>query len=469
MRYLPICLDLTGRDTLVVGASDAVARKARLLLSVGASVTVIAADKPGRDMAALVDGNALTLHRRSFTEADAIGRAMVIVDTGDRTLDASVAAAARAAGAAVNVIDAPALSTFIMPAIVDRDPITVAISSAGTAPLLARQIRARIEAMLPANLGQLALFAERFRHAVAAVRPDGRMRRRFWERFFNGPIATLVLRGEGRRAREQMLAAINRVDEDALACRGQVVIVGAGPGDAELLTLKAARALQEADVIVYDRLVGADVLDRARRDAEFIYVGKAKGSHARSQAEINDLLVERARAGLRVVRLKGGDPFIFGRGGEEQAFVAERGIVVDVIPGITAALGCAAAAGIPLTHRDVAQAVTFVTAHGRDGEPDLDWPALARGGQTLVVYMGASVAERIAGRLLAAQANPATPVAIIHNGTLADQRVVVCPLAEVTDACVDADARPTLIIIGDVVRRAATAVARPAAITAVAG
>lgn len=469
MRYLPICLDLTGRDTLVVGASDAVARKARLLLSVGADVTVIATATPGRDMATLVEEKALTLLMRPFNEADVIGRAMVIVDTGDRTLDASVATAARIAGAAVNVIDAPALSTFIMPAIVDRDPITVAISSAGTAPLLARHIRARIEAVLPANLGQLALFAERFRRAVAAVRPDGRVRRRFWERFFGGSIATLVLRGELRRAQEQMLAAINRVDEDALACRGQVVIVGAGPGDAELLTLKAARALQEADVIVYDRLVGADVLGRARRDAEFIYVGKAKGSHARSQAEINNLLVEKARAGLHVVRLKGGDPFIFGRGGEEQAFVAEHGIVVDVIPGITAALGCAASAGIPLTHRDVAQAVTFVTAHGRDGEPDLDWSALARGGQTLVVYMGASVAGRIAGRLLAAHANPATPVAIIHNGTLADQSVVVCSLAEVTDASVDTDAGPTLIIIGDVVRRAATAVARPAAITAVAG
>lgn len=465
MRYLPICLDLSDRRALVVGGSDALARKARLLADVGATITVVAAS-PGRDMAALAADGLVRIEARNVTAADVDGAALVIVDTGDRAIDASVSAAARAAGVPVNVIDSPALSTFIMPAIVDRDPITVAISSAGTSPVLARQIRARIEAMLPANLGALARFAYRFRGAVAAVRQQGRVRRRFWERFFNGPIAALVLAGDERRAHEQMLAAINRPDGESEP--GRVTIVGAGPGDPELLTMKAARALQEADLIVYDRLVGPGVLDHARRDADRIYVGKARGSHARSQAEINDLLVEKARAGLHVVRLKGGDPFIFGRGGEEQAHLQANGIPVETIPGITAAVGCAAAARIPLTHREAAQAVTFVTGHAQDGEPDLEWASLARGNRTVVVYMGASVAGRIAGRLLAAGADPATPTAVIVNGTLADQRVLSGTLGNLNDLANAAGAGPLLFIIGDVVRYA-SAGSEPATVRAAAG
>lgn len=452
MRYLPICLDLEGRAVLVVGGSDAAARKAQLVASAGAVVTVVAA-RPGRDMAALEANGVVRIERRDFAVADVAGRVLVIADSGDRAIDAAVSAAARAAGVAVNVIDAPALSSFIVPAIVDRDPITVAISSSGTAPVLARQIRQRIEAMLPANLSALARFAKHFRHAVAAVRSDGRVRRRFWERFFDGPIAALVLAGDERAARERMLAAINRPEDDGEA--GRVTLVGAGPGDPDLLTLKAARALQEADVIVYDRLVGAGVLDRARRDADRIDVGKARGSHVRTQAEINDLLVEKARAGLHVVRLKGGDPYVFGRGGEERAHLQAHGIPVETIPGITAALGCAAAAGIPLTHRDAAQAVTFVTAQGRDGEPELDWTALAGGRTTLVVYMGASKAAWIVERLLQHGADPATPAAVIVNGSLADQRALTGRLAGLDQLAAAAGEGPMLIVVGEVVRHAA--------------
>lgn len=467
MRYLPICLELTDREALVVGGTDAVARKAQLLLTAGAAVSVVA-DRLAADMAALAEAGRISVDRRRFRATDVTGRAVVFVDTGDRSLDAHVAAIARQAGVPVNVIDAPAHSTFTMPAIVDRDPITVAISSTGTAPILARQIRARIEALLPANLGQLARFAERFRRAVAAVRPEGRARRRFWERFFAGPIAQSVLNGDERLAREQMLAALNRPDDER-ETQGRVTLVGAGPGDPELLTIKAARALQEADLIVYDRLVGPGVLDHARRDADRLFVGKTKGEHSRAQDEINDLLVEKARAGLRVVRLKGGDPFVFGRGGEEQAFLAAHGIPVDIVPGITAALGCAAAAGIPLTHRDSAQVLTFVTGHGRNGAPDLDWSSLVRRGQTLVLYMAGSISAEIAAALLAAGADPATPVAVIQNGTLADQRIVIERLDRLTAIGFAAAEGPSLLIIGDVVRHAATAEQRPAAITAVAG
>ncbi len=358
----------------------------------------------------------------------------------------------------VNVVDAPQLSTFIMPAVVRRDPVTVAISTGGAAPVLARAIRARIEALLPANLGRLARFADGFRGAVKATHGDETGRRRFWERFFAGPIAAAVLAGDERWAREKMLDAVNRrpaQDERA----GSVALVGAGPGDADLLTLRAVRLLEEADVIVHDRLIGPDVLDRARRDAERIDVGKRPGSAAMSQDRINAILLREARAGRRVVRLKGGDPFIFGRGGEEAEYLRRHGVHVSIVPGITAATGCAAVAGIPLTHRDQVQALTFVTGQGRDGEPEVDWAALARGRQTIVVYMGRAAAGRIAGRLMAAGMDPATPAAMIVNGTLADQRVETAPLARL-GALVAADgdggerAGPTLFVIGEVVRHA---------------
>ncbi|MFO1154313.1 MAG: siroheme synthase CysG [Rhodospirillales bacterium] len=452
MDHLPIFMTLNGRSALIVGGSEAAARKATLVAECGAFVTILA-PAPSAEMRRVGDRSGVVIHRRRFEAADVAGAAMAIVDTGDRSEDARIAAIVREAGVPVNVIDAPALSTFIVPAIVDRSPLVVAISSGGIAPILARRVRAAIEDLLPSNLGRLAVFAGRFRAAVTAVRLTGRSRRRFWERFFAGPVAARVLTGDEQGATEQMLSLINRpAADDENAVVGRVTIVGAGPGDPDLLTVKAVRALQEADVIVYDRLVGSAILDRGRRDAERVYVGKAKDFHSTTQDEINALLAVRARAGQNVVRLKGGDPYVFGRGGEERRHLRMEGIPHEVVPGITAALGCAAAAGIPLTDREHAQAVTLLTGQGQDGEPDLEWGPLAR--QTLVIYMGATVADRITRRLLAAGADPGLPAAVIINGTRVDGRVRTGRLDELPALAANAGDEPALLIIGEVVREA---------------
>ena len=457
MEHLPIFLNVRGKRTLVVGASDVAARKARLLVNAGARAAVITGaaqdEKGGEEIEAMAARGEVELLRRAFTRADLDECVLVFVATDRLDLQVMVADASRSAGIPVNVVDNKRLCTFIMPAIVDRDPITVAVSSAGTAPVLARTIRESIEAMLPPNLGRLARFADRFRGAVKANFQSGGARRRFWERFFSGPVAASVLDGDELRAGEQMLAAVNRPDR--LDNRGIVFIVGAGPGNPDLLTLRALRLMQEADVIVHDRLVSAEILDYARRDSDRIDVGKAKGAHACSQDAINAILLREARAGRRVVRLKGGDPLIFGRGGEERDFLIRRGIPVEVVPGITAATGCAAAAGIPLTHRDHAHAMTVVTGHGRDGEPDVDWAALARLRQTLVVYMGASIAGRIASRLMAHGMNPATPVAVIANGTRREQTVRVGHLSRLGNLAASVDrGAPAVLVIGEVARKA---------------
>jgi uroporphyrin-III C-methyltransferase / precorrin-2 dehydrogenase / sirohydrochlorin ferrochelatase len=457
MEQLPIFLDVRGKRALVVGAGEIAARKVRLLVKAGARVAVITAadrdEKGCEELEAMAVRGEVELLRRAFTGADLDGCVLVFVATDRQDLQVTVAEAARSAGIPVNVVDNKRLCTFIMPAIVDRDPITVAVSSAGSAPVLARSIRENIEAMLPPNLGRLARFADRFRGAVKANFQSGGARRRFWEGFFSGPVAASVLEGDELRAGERMLEMVNRPDR--LDSRGMVFIVGAGPGNPDLLTLRALRLMQEADVIVYDRLVSAAILEYARRDADHINVGKAKGAHAVSQDAINAILVREARAGRRVVRLKGGDPFIFGRGGEERDFLMRAGISVEIVPGITAATGCAAAAGIPLTHRDHAHAMTVVTGHGRDGEPDVDWAALARLRQTLVVYMGGSTAGRIASRLTAHGMDPATPVAVIANGTRREQAVRVGPLSRLGSLAASLDhGAPAVLVIGEVARKA---------------
>jgi uroporphyrin-III C-methyltransferase/precorrin-2 dehydrogenase/sirohydrochlorin ferrochelatase len=453
MRYFPLFLDLGDRDVLVVGGAAAALRKALVLAASGARVTVVA-QNPGAGMAEAVECGQLRLLRRPFSPADVQGCTLVVAASDDEAADAAVSAAAKTHSIPINVLDRPELSTFVWPAMVDRDPVTVAVCSGGAAPVLARSIRARIEAMLPADLGRLARFADSFRSAVKATRRSGTARRRFWERFFEGPIAAQVLSGDERGARERMLATINRRDETADE-EGIVYLVGAGPGDAELLTLKALRLLQAADVIVHDRLVGPRVLEYARRDADHIDVGKAPGHHPFSQDQINALLLSHARAGRRVVRLKGGDPFIFGRGGEEREFLLRHGIRVEVVPGITAATGCAAAAGIPLTFRGEAQTLSIVTGHGERGDPDFDWPALAADdSRTICVYMGAAAAGRIACRLIAHGRDPATPVAVIVNGTLPEQRILTGHLRDLAMLTRAAGSGPALLIIGEVVRRA---------------
>lgn len=464
MNKFPVFRRLQDQPVLVVGGGEAAVSKTRLLLAAGAAVTVVAPEALAQ-FHAWADAGDLRWEHRRFRAWDVRGKALVFGASGLDDIDRQVAQAARARRIAVNIVDRPDLSDFIVPSIVDRGAVTVAISSDGASPVLTRRLREQIETLLPANLGRLAEFLRSFRGAVAAKIVGFAARRRFWEAVIDGPIARDVLAGHDSRAREAMVSQINRrpATDDA---EGHVAIVGAGPGDPELLTIKALRALQDADVVIHDRLVGDGVLDLIRRDAERIYVGKAMSDHSVTQDGIHDLLIAHARAGKRVVRLKGGDPFVFGRGGEELEALRLARVSASVIPGITAATGCAAAAGLPLTHRDHASAVTFVTGHGVDGEPDVDWAALARSHHTAVVYMGLSRAAALTARLLEHGRAPETPVAIIENGTRANERVVTGTLAGIPDLVRTSQlGAPALIVIGEVAALADAA--RNAAVQAV--
>lgn len=449
MNNFPAFLKLRGRPVLLVGGGDAAVAKARLLIAAGADLTVVAPE-PDPAFAAWQREGAVRVLPRAFRRADMRRAAVVFAASGVAEVDAAVAARAEKRGIPVNVVDRPDLCSFIVPSIVDRGAVTVAISSDGASPVLTRRLREQIEMLLPANLDRLAEFLRSFRGAVRAKIGTFEARRHLWEDVIDGPVARDVLAGHESAAREAMLSRINRPSEQKTP-HGHVAIVGAGPGDPELLTVKALRALQDADVVVHDRLVGDGVLDLVRRDAARIYVGKQKSNHSVPQDGINDLLVELARAGKRVVRLKGGDPFVFGRGGEELDALRAAGIDASVVPGITAATGCAASIGMPLTHRDHASAVTFVTGHGVDGDPDVDWHALAAPRHTLVVYMGLARAGALAEHLIGAGRSPGTPVAIVENGTRADERVLTGTLASLS--AVVASARvgaPALIVVGEV-------------------
>jgi len=384
MKLFPLFVDLSQRRVFVVGGGAVAERKAAALLAAGAVVSVGAPD-----LTAALGHWAQTgriVHRSGVFRSDWLdGAWLVIAATDDRGVNQAVADAANAREIFVNVVDDPALSSFHVPAIVDRSPLTIAISSGGDAPMLARLLRERLEALLDRSLGPLGALVARYRQRIRARYPAPGARRRFYERLFAGPIASLLRRERPELAEAKLRSALA---EQPARSPGSVVLVGAGPGDPGLLTLKALRALNEADVILYDRLVSAEVLDLARRDAERIEVGKQAGQHHATQERIHALLLEHARAGQRVVRLKGGDPFVFGRGGEELEFLRAHGIAYEVVPGITAAIACAAYAGVPLTHRDHAQAVRFVTAHCGASLDTLDWSALAQERQTLAVYMG---------------------------------------------------------------------------------
>lgn len=448
MKRFPLFLDLPDRRTVIVGGGAAALRKARLLIAAGGRPLLFAPEFEAATRAELEDQAAL-IERTPLPE-DFAGAALAFIALENHDEAGRLAAIARQAGALVNVVDRPALCDFTTPSIVDRGAITVAISTDGAAPVLGRNLRADIEALLPARAGELASFAKRYRGAVKS-QFDEADRRAFWEQFFDGPIAARVLAGDEASAHEAMLEAINR--PQTIAQQGVVHIVGAGPGDPELLTLKAFRLIQSADVILYDRLVGDEILSLARRDADRLYVGKAKSNHAIPQEEIEARMIALARVGKNVVRLKGGDPFVFGRGGEELQVLRAAGVAAYVTPGITAATGCAAAAGMALTHRDYAQSVTFVTGHAKgDTDPDLDWAALAALKNTLVVYMGVGKAGNIEKNLLAHGRSGDTPVAVIENGTRANQIIAKGVLQELENI-VEANGiqGPALLVIGEVV------------------
>lgn len=446
MRYFPAFLDLQTAPILIVGGGEIAARRLELLRQAGASVTVVSPRAIAGISGRAKEGGLRLLVRR-FEPADVAGMRIVIAATGDRDVNAAVARAAREAGIPVNVVDDAALSTFIVPAIVDRSPLVVAISSGGVAPMLATRVRALIENLLDESWGRLALFAERWRARIRSGIADLAARRRFYDWLLDGAAASLVRAGREEEADRILGERLTAVSPPT----GTVTLVGAGPGDPELLTLRALRALQAADVILVDRLVSPQVLARARLDAEIVDVGKAPGGHGARQDRINRMLVAEARRGRRVVRLKGGDPFVFGRGGEELEYLERHGIAFDIVPGITAALACAAYAGIPLTHRDHAQGVQFVTAHCRESINAIDWTGLARPGQTLAFYMGVAELVAIRDRLTAAGLSPATPAALVENGTRDNQRVIVTELSDLPGAAKrHSVGSPSMLFVGDV-------------------
>jgi uroporphyrin-III C-methyltransferase / precorrin-2 dehydrogenase / sirohydrochlorin ferrochelatase len=446
-RLFPLFADLRGRAVLVVGGGTVAARKVAPLRAAGASVQVVAREL-NAELAELQRAGAIAWLAPEFAPAQLDAVWLVVVATDDRALNAAVAAEAERRRIWANVVDDVALSSWQSPAVVDRAPLQIAISSGGAAPVLARQVRERIDALLDDSLGPLASLLHAERHAIREKLPAIPARRRFLEGIGDSAVARFVAVGDRERARAALHAAL--ADADA-APRGFVSIVGAGPGDPGLLTLKAQRRLQEADVILHDRLVPAAVLALARRDAERIETGKRAGTHFTPQEEIHRLLCHYAGQGLRVVRLKGGDPFVFGRGGEEIEVLRAHGIDYEVVPGVTAALACAAHAGIPLTHREHAQSVRFVTAHCRDSLDTLDWAALAQERQTLAVYMGVGGLEGLRERLIAHGRDPATPFALVENGSRPEQRVVVGRLDELPAAAARFTvASPALLILGEV-------------------
>jgi len=449
MDYLPIFYDVRQRPTLVVGGGEVALRKTQTLIRSQAVVHVIA-PQITPELADLLTQNGGRWEQRAFEAADADGYHIIIAATDDEATNRAVSEAAQARGCLINVVDNPELSNFISPAVVDRDPLIIAISSAGAAPVLARHLRARIESLVPANYGRLAQLAGRFRDRVKDTFSSSRQRRRFWETALQGVPAELVLNGR-EDAAERMLEEHLKHPE-TISTEGEVYLVGAGPGDPDLLTFRALRLMQQADVVLYDRLVSQAVLDLARKDAERIYVGKRRAEHSLPQTEINQLLVDLARQGKRVLRLKGGDPFIFGRGGEEIDKLADANIPFQVVPGITAASGCASYAGIPLTHRDYAQSVKFITGHLKDGQPNLNFRECLDPQQTLVFYMGLVALPQICEGLIEHGRDETTPAALIEKGTLQEQRVFVATIGTLAEEIENENVRgPTLLIIGDVV------------------
>jgi uroporphyrin-III C-methyltransferase / precorrin-2 dehydrogenase / sirohydrochlorin ferrochelatase len=449
MNYFPAFFDLKAQKVLVVGGGEVALRKVDLLQRCGAQVTVVA-PQVLPELEKRAAAGAIHVDIREFVPDDLTGARLVIVATSRRAINRWIANLCESVRIPHNVVDDREASRFIVPAIIDRDPVLVAISTGGASPVLARRLRERLEALVPNAIGEFALWLRTLRTPARRRLRDTHARRRFFEALVDGPAARRFVAGDtagARRIAQQLLAA-----PAAASPQGEVILVGAGPGDPELLTLKALRALQDADVILHDRLVSPAVLDLARRDAARICVGKAAGNNGHTQDEINQLLIDHAHQGRRVVRLKGGDPFIFGRGGEELEALARAGIGFSVVPGVTAAMGCASYAGIPLTHRDYAHSVTFVTGHADKTGKEPDWRALAMPGTTAVFYMGLARLEHIVAKLMEHGAAPSLPAGIITQGTLSNQRVLTATLATIGDLSGRAQVEsPALLIVGEVV------------------
>ncbi len=452
MDFLPIFLDIRGKKLVVDGGTTVAARRVERALQAGAHVHVFDANLSD-EFATLMSHENLTHHARPIAEADIAGAVVAYGASEDKARDAILHKGAKDAGVLANVADVSEYCDFITPSVVDRSPLVIAISSGGSAPVIARILRARIESLLPAGYGRMAEFLGSFRDRVMTVIKGGTERRRFWENVIDGPAGDHFLKGDLDRAEQHLLNSLDEAtDAGALIDKGEVFLVGAGPGDPDLLTFRALRLMQRADVVLYDRLVGDGILDLVRRDAERIYVGKRPDNHTMFQEDISALMVKLANEGKRVLRLKGGDPFIFGRGGEEIEMLAEHNIPFQVVPGITAASGCSTYAGIPLTHRDHAQSCIFVTAHGRDGVLDLDWDVLTRKNQTVAVYMGLSSLKILSEGFANHGVDPDTPAAIIDNGTRPNQRIITGTIADLYQKATDANfTGPSLIIIGGVV------------------
>ena len=454
MRFLPVFLDLKAGPVLVVGAGEEVRAKLRLLISAGARARWFATDG-NHDLQGMDSG------RFEFAAGDPLTTdlhgVIAVLCAGAGDIGVAMSARARAAGLPVNVKDDLDRSSFIFPAIVDRGDVVVAVGTGGTSPVVARRVRERIEAMLPARIGDLATFVGRFRKSINGRIAAMPLRRRFWERVIDGPIGALVLAGRGAEA-EQMLTDI--ADPTAFAgaqgaAEGRVTLVGAGPGDPDLLTVKALRALQDADVVFYDELVSPEILDRVRRDASRIPVGRRVGKPGIGQDAINKLMIEAARSGQRAVRLKGGDAFVFGRGGEEVEALRQASVAYSVVPGITAAIGAAAQFEVPLTFRNEALRITFLTAHKAGDADTVDWSALSDEKMTVVVYMGMTAAPSVRNGLLAAGRSPQTPVGVFARATLPDAQAEVGLLGELPDLLTRIGRGPAILVIGDVVRHSA--------------
>lgn len=443
MDYLPLFVDVRTRKVVLIGGGVVAARKAELLIKAQAQLVVISPSLCSQLQSQCQQNHFIWLAEeyRSSLLDDAF---LVIAATDDTQLNETVFYDANERKIFVNVVDDQPLCSFIVPSIIDRSPVIVAVSSGGTAPVLARLLREKLETMLPASLGKMAEIAGRWRGKVKETLVNMRERKRFWEKSFSGRFASLVEKGQLSEAELQLERQLYEPDN-----HGELILVGAGPGDAGLLTLKGLRVLQSAEVVLYDHLVSEEILELVRRDADKICVGKRAGSHSVSQEETNALIVKFAQQGKKVVRLKGGDPFVFGRGGEELQVAVQAGIPFQVVPGVTAAIGATAYAGIPLTHREYSQSITFITGHCRENGADLDWQALARGQQTLAIYMGTVKAANISEQLIKFGRASDTPIAVVGCGTRREQKVVTGSLSELETLAKQAPS-PALIVIGEV-------------------